>query len=109
MTFAYADAQRTYPSTSYLDDLCVAAAWLHWATNNQTYLVEAEAWYISLTTTTSNWNTPVANWNNQYWAATLLLFQLTGNAKVGCLHKPKLAGMTGNAACTSISLLASPA
>ena len=94
MTFAYADAQRTYPSTSYLDDLCVAAAWLNWATNNQTYLMEAEAWYISLTTTTSNWNSPVANWNNQYWAATLLLYQLTGDAKVSCLHEHELAGMT---------------
>ena len=93
MTFAYTDAQRTYPSTSYLDDLCVAAAWLHRATNNQTYLMEAEAWYISLTTTGSDWNNPVANWNNQYWAATLLLLQLTGNAKVGRLHQPELAGM----------------
>ena len=34
-----------YQSASYLDDLALAAAWLHRLTGNAAYLADAEAYY----------------------------------------------------------------
>ncbi len=71
------DAQAFYNSWSgYLDELAWAAAWLHRATGDATYLARAEALY-SEAGTGVRWT---HNWDDKKQGTSVLLAELTGKS-----------------------------
>ncbi|KAL3162306.1 hypothetical protein ABBQ32_009993 [Trebouxia sp. C0010 RCD-2024] len=79
-TQEYADAVLSYPSGSYLDDMAYAAAWMYHSTKDAAYLMDADSYYTSFLDSSSS-IAAVNNWDNQFYATSLLLWQLTGNSK----------------------------
>ena len=70
---------QLYPSSSWRDDLALAAAWLGRATGQAAYVKDAgDAWQAQAASA----RPPAArwDWDTQWWAASLLLWQLTGEA-----------------------------
>ncbi|KAL0033640.1 hypothetical protein WJX79_009306 [Trebouxia sp. C0005] len=77
-TSEYSDAALSYPSTSYLDDMAYAASWMYYATKETAYLTDAVDYYNEFINGASS-IAAVNNWDNQFYATSLLLWQLTGN------------------------------
>ena len=73
------DALLGYPSSEYLDDMAWGAAWLYKATNNATYLSDAQAFFdAAQTDTTMSATTPLAwNWDNQLPGVAFLLAEFS--------------------------------
>ncbi len=83
-----AAAPQLYPSSSWRDDLALAGAWLAAATGQAAYLADAAA----------QWAPPAAgvpgpprvwDWDTQWWAASLLMWQLTGEARFRAQARPR--------------------
>ncbi|KAK9842240.1 hypothetical protein WJX81_002174 [Elliptochloris bilobata] len=72
-------SRMLYPSTSWRDDMALAGAWLGLATGQAAYVKDAAAvWQEQAATAPAparRWD-----WDTQCWAASLLLWQLTGEA-----------------------------
>jgi hypothetical protein len=73
---------QLYNSSSFLDDLLLAAAWLGAASGSPAYTSQAEAYWARIWGDSNGtaWQSLVANWDNSWWAGNLLLAQATGNA-----------------------------
>ncbi|KAK9830377.1 hypothetical protein WJX72_011403 [[Myrmecia] bisecta] len=73
-------ANTLYPSTTYLDDLAYAAAWMYRATNEKPFLDAAKGFLTQLTTgIDQTWRTVIPDYGNSFWAANVLLADLTGD------------------------------
>ena len=74
----YTSGNALYPSTSYLDDLMLAAGFLYWATELPMYKTDAEAWADQLASTndpsTVNFS---PSYDNNYWAANVVMYHAT--------------------------------
>ena len=81
---------QLYNSSSFLDDLMLAAAWLGAATGSPAYVTQAEAYWGRIWGGSSGmaWQSLVADWDNSWWAGNLLLAQATGNATYQALLLP---------------------
>ncbi|XP_013393921.1 uncharacterized protein LOC106161500 [Lingula anatina] len=69
-TDGHIPANPLYTSSGYTDDLCVAAAWLYRATNEQKYLSDAKKWAANK----MSW---AWSWDDNTVACQLLLYILT--------------------------------
>ncbi|XP_013393923.1 uncharacterized protein LOC106161501 [Lingula anatina] len=67
-------ASPFYTSSSFKDDLCVAAAWLYRATSDKTYLNDAMGYDEGRV----SW---ALSWDDNYVSCQLLLYGITKNAK----------------------------
>ncbi|XP_071116317.1 endoglucanase 4-like [Haliotis cracherodii] len=65
------DARDVYKSSMYEDELALAAVWLHKATGERTYLVDAETFVPMYTAWSLDWDGKIA-------AAQLALYEVTG-------------------------------
>ena len=73
---------QVYNSTSYLDDLMLAAAWLAESTGRPAYLTAAETYWDRIYNgPNATWQSLVPDWNNQWWAGNVILAGLTGNPR----------------------------
>ena len=71
---------QLYSSTSYLDDLMLASAWLAEVSGRPAYALEAEAyWNRIFSGSDKSWQSIIPDWNNQWWAGNVILAGLTGN------------------------------
>ena len=76
------DALQLYASTSYLDDLMLASAWLAKVSGQPAYLAAAETYWDRISTgNNTSWQSLVPNWDNQWWASNVILTGLTGNPR----------------------------
>jgi len=76
------DALQLYASTSYLDDLMLASAWLAKVSGQPAYLAAAETYWDRISTgNNTSWQSVVPNWDNQWWASNVVLTGLTGNPR----------------------------
>ena len=81
---------QLYSSTSYLDDLMLAAAWLAEVTGRPAYTVEAESyWNRILSGSDKSWQSLIPDWNNQWWAGNVILAGLTGNRSYQVMISPE--------------------
>jgi endoglucanase len=62
-----------YNSTTYYDDLLWAAAWMYKATGDQTYLKDAEDFYVRYLYNEQGSERLLYNWNDYFWAANVFL------------------------------------
>jgi hypothetical protein len=77
-----ASLSQLYNSSSYLDDLMLAAAWLAQTTGKQFYVSDAEAYWERIQQgRETSWQSFIYDWDNQWWPGNLLLWQLTGNRR----------------------------
>lgn len=69
------DALLAYPSSGYLDDMAWGAVWLYKATNNDSYLSDAQELFTAAQANTSmSPPTPLAwNWDNQLPGVAFML------------------------------------
>ena len=83
-----ASALQLYPSSSWRDDLALAGAWLGRVTGQAAYVAD----------TAAQWAPPAAgmpgpprvwDWDTQWWAASLLMWQLTGEARFRAQARPR--------------------
>ena len=82
LTKGICDDLQRYNSTSYLDDLMLAAAWLAESTGRLAYLTAAETyWDRTHKGPDATWQSLVPDWNNQWWAGNVILAGLTGNSR----------------------------
>lgn len=74
---------QLYISTSYLDDLMLAACWLNIVTDKPAYLHDAEQYWdrLSQDPNDTSRQTLIYNWDNAWWASNLLLWKQTGNQR----------------------------
>ena len=74
---------QLFNSSSYLDDLMLAAAWLGAATGSPAYVAQAEVYWEREVTGANgaSWRGIVADWDNAWWAGNELLRQLTGRPR----------------------------
>lgn len=89
------NAVQLYNSTSYLDDLMLASAWLAVVSGRPAYAAEAETyWKRIVSGSNKSWQSLVADWNNQWWAGNVILAGLTGNHsyQVTLTHQQKTHG-----------------
>ena len=76
----YTSGNALYPSTSYLDDLMLAAGFLYWATKTPLYKADAEAWQSQLQSTNDPSITNLEpSYDNNYWAANVVMYRATGD------------------------------
>ena len=74
------NAVQLYSSTSYLDDLLLASAWLAVISRRPAYAAEAETyWNRIVSGSDKSWQSLIPDWNNQWWAGNVILAGLTGN------------------------------
>ncbi|KAK9809025.1 hypothetical protein WJX72_008102 [[Myrmecia] bisecta] len=67
---------QLYPSSTFLDDLTTAAAWLYVATGEAPFLTQArQYWARSLAEEGSRYY-KVSGWDNQFWTAATLMSKL---------------------------------
>ncbi|KAK9827642.1 hypothetical protein WJX81_002329 [Elliptochloris bilobata] len=72
----FASAASTYPSTSMYDDLAWGAAWLYRATNDTTFLSEAQVYRQATVDQEGSTHSPLFSWDNTYPGVEALLAQL---------------------------------
>ena len=77
-----------YSSATYNDDLMLAAAWLYKATGTTAYLNVATALYDQISADASKYAQTVYNWDNQFYAACLVLFTETQDRKYASQVSP---------------------
>lgn len=71
--------EQVYNASGYTDDLMYAAAWLHRATQEPTYLTDAKQFYQQLQSqSNTSAHNFLVNWDNQYWLALMLMWEATG-------------------------------
>ena len=71
---------QVFPTTTYLDDMMLAAAWMAMAAGSSGYLADATAYFTRIQADPTLYRTINYDWDNQYWAACLLMWQLTGES-----------------------------
>lgn len=73
------DALYAFPSSTYWDDMAWGAVWLYTATNNATYLEEAQNFFTLGETDGTNVSpTPLAwNWDNQLPGVAFMLANIS--------------------------------
>ena len=66
-----------YSSSTYLDDMMLAAAWMAVATGDAAYTTDAVTYFTRITAAPDAYRTSTYSWDNQYWAACLLMWEIT--------------------------------
>ncbi|KAK9805406.1 hypothetical protein WJX73_001936 [Symbiochloris irregularis] len=77
---AYPDGSLLYPGSNYLDDMMLGSAWMALATGNVGYRIDAQNFFNRIQAAPAPYQNIFYNWDNQYWAACLLMWQITGQS-----------------------------
>ena len=79
---------QLFNSTSYLDDLMLAAAWLGRATGAPAFTAQAEVYWgrIYDDSDGTSWQGIISNWDNSWWVPATSAPQMCRAAAVRCVY-----------------------